>query len=87
MSQDTKQRDRKRWVIFFIALLIPILLVSMLFVAANQDVKTKQKYEAQRAGYAEKWKQQEASEAQLSSDEQFKQLKQDDEAKVSKQNQ
>lgn len=52
MNEDIRRRDRKRWTIFAIGLLVPILLVGMLFFAASQDVKTKQAYDAERAAYA-----------------------------------
>lgn len=67
MSEDVRTRNRKRWIIFSVALLVPILLVLLLFVAASQDAKTSKKYAAQRAGYAEKFAKQD-EERSLASD-------------------
>ena len=83
--EEIRVRDRKRWTIFAIALLIPIGLVLVLFFAASQDAKTKAKYDAERAEYAQKYQEQDdsASSPQLSSQQQFDQLKKDSEAKTS----
>lgn len=51
MSIDKRSRDRKRWTLFGLGLLVPILLVAMLFFAASQDVKTKRTYDAERQNY------------------------------------
>ncbi|SDC06120.1 hypothetical protein [Acinetobacter boissieri] len=67
MSQDQRQINKKRWVIFGVALLLPILLVLLLFVAASQDAKMKKQYEEQRVAYAEKYQQTE-SEQLIASD-------------------
>ncbi|MBF7686930.1 hypothetical protein [Acinetobacter rathckeae] len=67
MSPDQRQINKKRWVIFGVALLIPILLVLLLFVAASQDAKMKKQYEAERASYAENYKKTE-SEQLIASD-------------------
>lgn len=53
-SHDLRQMNKKRWTIFGVALLLPILLVLLLFVAASQDAKMKKQYDAQRESYAEK---------------------------------
>lgn len=52
MNEDIRRRDRKRWTLFGLGLLVPILLVAMLFFAASQDVKTKRAYDAERENYA-----------------------------------
>ncbi|MHA3055024.1 hypothetical protein E0H77_01580 [Acinetobacter sp. ANC 4633] len=84
--QEIRARDRKRWTIFAIALLIPIALVLLLFIAASQDAKTKAQYDQERAGYAEKYQQQDSNaSAAMSSQQQFDKLKQDPEAKTADQ--
>ncbi|MBF7682940.1 hypothetical protein I2F27_06305 [Acinetobacter sp. B5B] len=55
MTQNQRQINKKRWIIFGVALLLPILLVLLLFVAASQDAKMKKQYEAERASYAENY--------------------------------
>ncbi|MCF9046212.1 hypothetical protein [Acinetobacter nectaris] len=67
MSEDIRTRNRKRWIIFSVALLVPVLLVLLLFVAASQDAKTTKRYASERAGYAEKFAQQDEDHA-LASD-------------------
>lgn len=57
MSSEQRPKTKKPWIIFFIALLVPIGLVLMLFFAASQDAQTKKQYEQQRAEYAEKYNQ------------------------------
>ncbi|MHA3082103.1 hypothetical protein ACX1NX_02750 [Acinetobacter sp. ANC 5383] len=83
--QEIRARDRKRWTIFAIALLIPIALVFLLFIAASQDVKTKARYDQERAEYAEKYQQDSNASAVMSSQQQFDKLKQDPEAKTADQ--
>lgn len=83
--QEIRARDRKRWTIFAIALLIPIALVLLLFIAASQDVKTRAQYDQERAEYAEKYQQDSNASAAMSSQQQFDKLKQDPEAKTTDQ--
>ena len=82
MSQDLKQRDRKRWMIFTVALLIPILLVLVLFLAARQDAETKQQYDQIRAEYTAEREAREKNQ-QMSGQQQYQQLQKDQEAQVS----
>ena len=83
--QEIRARDRKRWTSFAIALLIPIALVLLLFIAASQDVKTRAQYDQERAEYAEKYQQDSNASAAMSSQQQFDKLKQDPEAKTADQ--
>ncbi|MEB3766217.1 hypothetical protein [Acinetobacter sp. MD2] len=85
MSQDLKQRDRKRWTIFAIALLIPMLLVLALFFAARQDAETKQQYDQLRTTYAAERQARANEQQQLSGEQQYQQLQKDQEAQVSNQ--
>lgn len=82
MSQDLKQRDRKRWIIFSVALLIPILLVLVLFLAAHEDAETKQQYDQMRAEYTAEREAREKNQ-QMSGQQQYQQLQKDQEAQVS----
>ncbi|WP_343595087.1 hypothetical protein [Acinetobacter sp.] len=84
MSQDLKQRDRKRWMIFSIALLIPILLVLVLFFAAHEDAETKQEYDQMRAEYTAEREAKDKNQ-QMSGQQQYQQLQKDQEAQVSNQ--
>ncbi|WP_111894594.1 hypothetical protein [Acinetobacter sp. MB5] len=84
--QEIRARDRKRWTIFAIALLIPIALVLLLYVAASQDAKTKAKYDEERAEYAQTYQQEDNSSAQqMTSQQQFDKLKKDPEAQTADQ--
>ncbi|GAB3045379.1 hypothetical protein GCM10027155_08310 [Acinetobacter apis] len=56
MSNEQRPKTKKPWIVFFLALLVPIGLVLMLFFAASKDVQTKKKYAEQRAEYAEQHK-------------------------------
>lgn len=67
MSQDQRQSNKKRWIIFCVALSLPVLLVFMLFVAASQDAKMKKQYEAQRSAYEKQYEKTE-SEQLIASD-------------------
>ncbi|MEB3754025.1 hypothetical protein [Acinetobacter sp. MD2(2019)] len=83
MSQDLKQRDRKRWTIFAIALCIPMLLVLGLFFAAKQDAQTKKEYDQLSTEYANE-RQARENQQHLNSEQQYQQLQKDQEAQLSK---
>lgn len=67
-TEEIRRRDRKRWTLFAVGLLIPLFLIAMLFFAATQDAKQKKQYDAERAGYAQKYAEQEAANKRLASD-------------------